>query len=66
MKIFLEHSIEKWVQKLKKLVYNTQYNNFISRGRRNNLLQFSNLRPSEYARDVHENKVTLINNCPVV
>lgn len=51
---------------IEKLVYNTQYNNFISRGRRNNLKQFSNLRPSEYAWDVHENKVTLINNCPVV
>ena len=54
------------VSEIEKLVYNTQYNNFISRGKCNNLLQFSNLRPSEYAWDVHENKVTLINNCPVV
>ena len=51
---------------IEKLVYNIQYNNFISRGRRNNLLQFSNLRPSEYAWHVNENKATLINNCPVV
>ena len=33
---------------LKDLFYNTiQYNNFILRGKRNNLLQFSNLRPSK-------------------